>query len=107
MNKIEFDVAGTNHCPDIKKCKNLIRVNDKLLLELEPQNKSDENAIKILLNKENKIYRLGYVPRYYAKELKELLINNTEYSAMIQSMNFESNISDEYITAFLKLLFAK
>ncbi len=82
-------------------------MNDKLLLELEPQNKSDENAIKILLNKENKIYRLGYVPRYYAKELKELLINNTEYSAMIQSMNFESNISDEYITACVKLLFAK
>ena len=50
---------------------------------------------------------MGYVPRYYAKELKELLINNTEYSAMIQSMNFESNISDEYITACVKLLFAK
>lgn len=62
-NKIEFDVYGTRHCDYIKRYKNLICINDKLLLELD----SD------------------YVPRYYTAELTELLKNNVQYSAMIQS----------------------
>ena len=48
-NKIEFDV--TRHCDDIKRYKDLICINDKLLLELD----SD------------------YVPRYYTAGLTELL----------------------------------
>ena len=47
-NKVEFDLAGTRHCPDVQKCKNLIKVNDKLELEMEPKNKYDANAIKIV-----------------------------------------------------------
>ena len=105
--KIEFDVAGTRHCPDVKKCKNIININDKLELELEPDNVYDENAIKVILNKNRKRYHLGYVPRYYSKELSELLKNNIEYSAMIQSLNFESEINDEDINAFVKLIFNK
>ena len=50
-NKIEFDVDGTRHCDDIKRYKDLICINDKLLLELD----SD------------------YVPRYYTAGLTELL----------------------------------
>jgi len=103
--KIEFDVAGTRHCSDIKECKNLINVNDKLLLELEYTNKYDENAIKVIFLKNNKKYHLGYVPRFYSQELSELLEKNVKYSAMIQSLNFESNISDEDITVYVKLIF--
>lgn len=105
VNKIEFDIAGTRHCPDVMKCKDLISINDKLSLELEPENEYDENAIKVVFNKENRKYHLGYVPRYYSKELSEMLKNNVEYSAMIQGLNFESEISDEDITAFVKLIF--
>ena len=106
-NKVEFDVAGTRHCDDVKKCKNLIEVNDKLLLELEPDNKYDENAIKVILKKDGNSYHLGYVPRYYTFELAKLLKEKVEYSAMIQSLNFESEINDEDITAFVKLIFDK
>jgi len=104
-NKVEFDVAGTRHCPDIKKCKDIIRVNDKLLLELEPENEYDEYAIKVILSKNGKKYHLGYVPRYYSKELSELLNNQITYSAMIQSLNFESKIRDEDVSAYVKLIF--
>lgn len=104
-NKVEFDVAGTRHCPDVKECSNLINVNDKLLLELEPENKFDPKAIKVIYLKEGKKYHLGYVPRYYSNELFRLLEDKIEYSAMIQSLNFESEISDEDITAFVKLIF--
>ena len=108
-NKVEFDVAGMRHCENVKKCiaQNLINVNDKLVLELEPTNEYDKNAIKVLFNKDGKSYHLGYVPRYYTEELVKLLQSNIEYSAMIQSLNFESEISDEDITAFVKLIFNK
>lgn len=104
-SKVEFDVAGTRHCADANDCKEKINVNDKLLLELENDNKYDKYAIKVILKKEGKEYHLGYVPRYYSKELTELLKNNIEYSAMIKSLNFESEINDEDITAFVKLIF--
>ena len=29
-NKVEFDVAGTRYCSDVKECSDLINVNDKL-----------------------------------------------------------------------------
>ena len=105
--EIEFDVAGTRHCEDVKKCikQNLIHINDKL--ELEPNNQYNKNAIKVLLYKSGHKYHLGYVPRYYAEELSKWLENKTTYSAMIQSLNFESEISDEDVTAFVKLIFNK
>lgn len=105
LNKVEFDVAGTRHCQDVKKCKDLIEINDKLILELEPDNKYDPNAIKVIYTKNGVKYHLGYVPRYYSKALSELLEKNVEYSAMIQSLNFESEINDEDITAYVKLIF--
>lgn len=106
-NKVEFDVAGTRHSKDIDKCKEIIEVNDKLLLELEPENVSDKNAVKVLIAKNGEKYELGYVPRYYSKELSNMLKNKVDYSAMIQSINFESEISDEDITAEVKLIFDK
>ena len=104
-NKIEFDIAGTRHCKDVKKCMNIININDKLLLELDCQNAYDVNAIKIILQKSGKKYHLGYVPRYYTKYLADLLKSNVEYSAMIQGLNFESKFSDEDINVFVKLIF--
>ena len=103
--KVQFDVAGTRHCPDVKKCLKLISVNDKLILELDQNNLYDKNALKVILIKNNKYYHLGYVPRYYSKELTELLKNNVEYSAMVQSLNFESKINDEDISVVVKLIF--
>lgn len=106
-NKIEFDVAGTRHCLDVKKCKDIISINDKLELQLEPDNEYDKYAIRVILTKNGKNYHLGYVPRYYSMELYELLNNNVEYSALIQSLNFESELNDEDITAYVKLIFNK
>lgn len=105
-NKIEFDVAGTRHCDDIKRYNDLICINDKLLLEFDSDNDYDKNAIKVILKKNGETYHLGYVPRYYTAELTELLKNNAQYSAMVQSLNFESKIIDENITVYVKLIFS-
>lgn len=104
-NRIEFDVAGTRHCSDVKEYRDLININDKLLLEMEPENIQDKYAIKIILNKNGKRFHLGYVPRYYSEQLTLLLKSNIKYSAMIESLNFESELSDEDISAYVKLIF--
>ena len=105
LNKIEFDVAGTRHCKDINKCKDFLKINRVLYLEPEPNNKNDENAVKVVLKENGKLYHLGYVPRYYSKELLNELNKGAKYSAMIQNLNFNSPFSDENIVANVKLIF--
>ena len=105
LNKIEFDVAGTRHCKDINKCKDFLKINRVLFLEPEPNNKNDENAVKVVLKENGKLYHLGYVPRYYSKELLNELNKGAKYSAMIQNLKFNSPFSDENIVANVKLIF--
>ena len=99
-NKIEFEVAG-----DIKNYKDIFEVNDNLFLERELDNKYDEYAIKVMCKKNGTLYQLGYVPRYYSKELSKMLDENVKYSAKIKYLNFESKLDDEDITADVKLIF--
>ena len=58
-----------------------------------------------LMNVDNNLIELGYVPRYYAKEVANLLKDNVNYSAMIKKIRFDSQNTDENITASVKLLF--
>ena len=103
--KIEFDIAGTRHSKYISECCQLIQVNDLLTLELDPNNEFDEHAIKVLFIHDSKKYQLGFVPRYYSKELTKLLNKKVSYSAMVESLNFESELNDEDVTVFVKLIF--
>ena len=105
LNKIEFDVAGTRQCKDINKCKDFLKINRVLYLEPEPNNKNDENAVKVVLKENGKLYHLGYVPRYYSKELLNELNKGAKYSAMIQNLKFNSPFSDENIVVNVKLIF--
>ena len=105
LNKIEFDVAGTRQCKDINKCKDFLKINRVLFLEPEPNNKNDENAVKVVLKENGKLYHLGYVPRYYSKELLNELNKGAKYSAMIQNLKFNSPFSDENIVVNVKLIF--
>lgn len=103
-NRVEFDVAGTNYCKDVEECKKYLKINDKLYLEHELNNEKDNHAIKVIYERNGNKYHLGYVPRYYSKEILNELNKGTEYSAMIQSLNLDSQLSDEKITAKVKLI---
>lgn len=100
-SKIEFDVAGTSHCADIIKCKNLLSINKKLYLEPESNNPYDKNAIKVMFKENGDSYHLGYVPRYYCNELLDELNKGVTYSAL----NLNSQLYDENITTSVKLIF--
>lgn len=52
-----------------------VEIGDEIVLEKEPDNKFDENAIKIL-TKNGK--QLGYVPKDVAKDLKDEDVNFIE-----------------------------
>ena len=104
-NKIEFEVAGTSHSEDIKKYKKIFEINDDLILEREYNNQYDQYAIKVICKKNGNIYQLGYVPRFYSKDLSKMLDENIKYSAKIKYLNFDSKLSDEDITVNVKLIF--
>lgn len=104
-NKIEFDIAGTKHYLLEKNIRENLKINDNLKLEHEPDNKEDQYAIKVLYECEDKMVLLGYVPRYYSRELTNLLSKGVKYSAKIESLKLESDIRDEDVTASVKLIF--
>lgn len=104
-NKIEFDIAGTSHYLLEENIRNILKVNDNLILEQETDNPEDKYAIKVLYELDNKNVLLGYVPRYYSKDLSELLQKGINYSAKIEHLKLESEISDEDVTASVKLIF--
>jgi len=104
-SKIEFEIAGTRHYLEYDKLKDIIKINDNLELLEEKDNVKDKYAIKILINKNNETYQLGYVPRFYSKQLSKLLDSGVKYSAKIESMNLDSQLSDEDITVSVKLIF--
>ena len=85
--------------------KNKDKIKNDSVLRLEIVNYKDELAVKILTNVDNNLIELGYVPRYYAKEVANLLKDNVNYSAMIKKIRFDSQNPDENITASVKLLF--
>lgn len=47
---------------------------------------------------------LGYVPRFYSRELSKMLEENIKYSAQIKYLNFETSLRDEDITVDIKLI---
>lgn len=103
--KIQFEIAGTRYSEDIKNSKDILEINDNLILERDYDNKYDENAIEIICKKNGNIYHLGYVPRYYAKELSKMIEEKVKYSAQIKYLNFESQLYDEDVTVDVKLIF--
>lgn len=64
-----FKVSGVSFHKDVV---NSLKENDILILEKDPQNKYDKNAIKIL-NSENKM--CGFVPKKYTLFGKEFILN--------------------------------
>lgn len=96
-NPIErcFDIAGTRHYLGCNgdNCDKAIDVdmNEVLKLKLEPNNKYDKFAIKIL-NKNGE--HIGYIPRYYSKELIELFKNGWEYTLTIKEINKNNNCNE-------------
>ncbi len=102
-NHIEknFYIAGLRHylgCNG-ENCDQAIelKLNDELNLVYEIDNQYDVNAIKVLNNKN---IHIGYIPRYYAKAIKDLLEYGYKYSCQVINIHKE-NLCDECIEAYI------
>lgn len=85
--KRDFFVAGSRHylnCEGGIKCqKQSIEIGSKIELECEPDNVKDEYAVKMLYN--GKL--IGYVPRYYARSIFNILSNKRSYTCKVIEVN--------------------
>lgn len=92
--KSSFYVAGIRHNLDESSYK-YIEKNLKLALEVEKNNIKDKDAVIIKFrNPDNNLYDdviIGYVPRYYSKEIKECLEERKAY--VIRIKKYDLNIS--------------
>jgi len=83
-----FYVAGTGFCLGCEgsSCKESIEVqlNEELRLEPEPKNRHDQHAIRIT---NNVGALLGYLPRYYAKGVSQLMRNNVTITCKAIEIN--------------------
>lgn len=90
-----FFIAGTRHHDICNKSDCLKKVKfdigEKLILELEPENKFDKYAVKIL-NNESKI--LGHVPRYYSEAVSKALYNKRDITCEVVSINDKKNCQE-------------
>jgi len=105
--KIEFDLAGTSHSDGLTKLQDKINENDDLFLLPEPENEFDENAVRVLYpGEDGEKIPIGYVPRYYARQIKEILASQDAYSAMVKRIRANSRFPDENILVSVKIIFA-
>jgi hypothetical protein len=72
--KFEFYVAGVQH-HQLSHVLNELNETDELILEPEPTNKYDKNAVKIKYDSglESKTIMLGYVPGRLSADVKHFL----------------------------------
>ena len=67
---------------------NIVKVGDNLVLQMEPGNKYDDNAVFIQTESGN---RLGYIPRYYSKQVSRRLQLNISYDCKVKKADFNNN----------------
>lgn len=103
-DKSKFDIAGTRYYIN-DKLKSVLKVNDKLYLEKDSENNKDKYAVKVIYKSDLGESILGYVPRYYSKNVYEMLDKDIKYSALIEWLNLDMPLSGEEVTISVKLIF--
>ena len=81
INGMFVKIMGIRHYA-IKDDKNLwkkIKIGEKLFLKREPNNKYDENAIKVFYKKKH----IGYIEKYFAKELSTKIDNGKKFQCLV------------------------
>ena len=89
----DFFIAGVRHylphCEDKCNFDNVnLNTNDELILELEPDNEFDSNAVEIF-NSDN--IKLGYIPRYYSSQVAKMMGENKKVTCKVIEFNPNTN----------------
>ena len=86
MLPIKFKIAGAKHNNRIKNYK-YAHWQSRFVLEREPDNKFDPNAIKVklLVKKGTVALNLGYVPAKYAVDLAPMIDTGQKFDVKFQA----------------------
>ncbi|MDU4862630.1 MAG: HIRAN domain-containing protein [Terrisporobacter othiniensis] len=84
-----FYIAGVRHyigCEEGKYCEKSLDVEKDELLEIarDKNNEMDSYALQVFNNKKQ---LLGYIPRYYSKELGNLISEGVKYTLKVHFVN--------------------
>lgn len=90
-----FYIAGPRHYIGCEGncCDTSIELEygEQLYLELEPSNKYDSHAVKVV--KTNNIL-VGYLPRYYSEAVFEFISKGAEYALKVSEVNKGTNCNE-------------
>lgn len=91
----DFYIMGIRHNSSCmgRDCSRLPQVNkgDELCFDLEPDNKYDPNAIRILTSRGD---LLGYVPRYYSQPILQRIRDQISYICNVIDINSTQDCSE-------------
>ena len=94
----DFFIAGTRY-----NCKQdyheKINIEDDVILECDIKNKADKYAVKMIVDN---IF-VGFVPKYYSKEITLFLKQNRKYTCKIINKNININNCEECLRVRLTL----
>lgn len=93
-NKIDFYVVGGNWSDYLYPILNYTNQYDLVKLVPEPNNRFDQNAIKVECNG----YLIGYVPAYFTAEVQDVLFK--ENIAYVSEITKGSNISIKIVIGY-------
>lgn len=96
-----FDLAGVRHylgCDGEECYKSVeLEVGEELLLVPEIENQYDNNAIKVVTKSD---VLIGYIPRFYNKELSELLKKGYKYTCKVYLYEKDNNCEECFKVKF-------
>lgn len=91
----DFYIAGFRYhagCGESDCSKAIvINIGDNLLLQPEPDNDYDKNAVAIY---DNSRHRLGYIPRYYSESVTNRINKQMTYSCVVIEVNKETKCTE-------------
>ncbi|MDO5557914.1 MAG: HIRAN domain-containing protein [Clostridia bacterium] len=103
-NKIEFEVVGIQYRNGINEVKNELVKNSSIVIERDEKNEYDKYAIRVLFKNNH----LGFIPRYYSKQVSELMKKSVRYSAKVKNITKERTINnEERVRLFVRIIFEK
>lgn len=84
----KFFLHGLRHAdPDAIEQANKLAAGQGLHIELEDNNTRDPNAVAIWIDGENQRNRIGYVPRYLARDVRTLMATCSDNGLSVERIN--------------------
>lgn len=82
-----YDMCSNQICPKLIN----LQIGEKLELVLEPNNKFDLNAVVVCKNNDE---MLGYIPKYYSKEVFECIESGRRIDCSVVEANINNNCNE-------------